>query len=69
MMTKKHFRTIADIIRVNTHTAQKPEMYTYISTWAIEQLISYFSEINPNFDKEKFRYISEFNQPKQKKVA
>ena len=69
MMTKKHFRTIADIIRVNTHTAQKPEMHTYISTWAIEQLISYFSEINPSFDAEKFRYISEFNQPKQKKVA
>jgi len=69
MMTKKHFKTIADILRVNTHTAQKSEMHTYISTWAIEELISYFSKINPSFDSEKFRYVSKFNQSQQKEVA
>ena len=69
MMTKKHFKAIADIIRVNTYTAQKPGMQTYISTWVVEELISYFSKVNPNFNGEKFRYVAEFNQPQKKEVA
>jgi methionine synthase I (cobalamin-dependent) len=69
MITKKHFKAIADIIRVNTHTAQKQGMQTYISTWAVEELINYFSQINPSFDKYKFRYVAEFNIPKNKEVA
>jgi methionine synthase I (cobalamin-dependent) len=69
MITKKHFEAIADIIRVNTHTAQRPEMQTYISTWAVEELIAYFSKINPSFNDEKFRYVARFNVPKNKEVA
>jgi len=69
MMTKKHFQAIADIIRVNTHTAQKPEIQTYVSTWVVEELISYFSKINPNFNSDKFRHVAKFNQPKIKEVA
>ncbi len=69
MITKKNFKAIADIIRVNTHTAQKQGMQTYISTWAVEELITYFAQINPSFDKNKFRYVAEFNVPKNKEVA
>ena len=69
MMTKKHFKEIADIIRVNTHTAQKPGMQTYISTWVVEELISYFSKVNPSFNSEKFRYVANFNKPKNEEVA
>ena len=61
MITKKHFKAIADIIRVNTHTAQKQGMQTYISTWAVEELINYFSQINPSFDKDSLdRYMQLF---------
>ena len=66
MITKKHFEAIADIIRVNTHTAQRPEMQTYISTWVVEELISYFAKINPSFNEEKFRKVARFNVPKNK---
>ncbi len=69
MMTKKHFKEIADIIRVNTHTAQKPGMQTYISTWVVEELVSYFSKVNPSFNSEKFRHVARFNQPQKKEVA
>jgi len=65
MLTKKHFKAIADIIRVNTYTAQKNEMHTYISTYIVDELISYFSKINPNFNSEKFRLVAEFNQVKK----
>ena len=69
MMTKKHFEVIADIIRVNTHTAEKPGLNTYVSTWVVEELISYFSKVNPNFNSEKFRYVARFNHPQKKEVA
>lgn len=69
MMTKKHFEAIADIIRINTHTAQRPGLNTYVSTWVVEELISYFSNINPNFNSEKFRYVANFNKPKKEEVA
>lgn len=44
-------------------------MQTYISTWVVEELISYFSKVNPNFNSEKFRHVAEFNQPQKKEVA
>jgi hypothetical protein len=64
MLTKKHFEKIAEIIRKNVITVKKPEE-TYIKAHRfIDDLSFYFSEINPNFDKDKFVDYVKYNFPK-----
>jgi len=52
MFTKQHYKEIASII-ANSHDACEDEGY-----WAVEgiaeDLIDYFIENNPNFDRDKF---------------
>ena len=65
MLTKKHFETIAEIVRSNVTTVQKPEEETYIKAHKfIYELSNYFLEINPNFDYNKFIAHAKFNFPK-----
>jgi hypothetical protein len=65
MLTKKHFEAIAEIVRKNVITVQKPEEETYIKAHRfIDDLSCYFLEINPNFDKNKFVAYAKYNFPK-----
>jgi hypothetical protein len=65
MLTKKHFEAIAEIVRKNVTTVQKPEEETYIkANRFIDDLSNYFLEINPNFDKNKFVAYARYNFPK-----
>ena len=65
MLTKKHFEAIAEIVRKNVITVQKPEEDTYIKAHKfIDDLSCYFSEINQNFDKAKFVAYARYNFPK-----
>jgi hypothetical protein len=65
MLTKKHFEAIAEIVRANVTTVQKPEEETYIKAHKfINDLSNYFLEINPNFDYAKFIAYAKFNFPK-----
>ena len=65
MLTKKHFEAIAEIVRSNVTTINKPEEETYIKAHRfIDDLSSYFLEINANFDKNKFVAYATYNFPK-----
>jgi hypothetical protein len=65
MLTKKHFEAIAEIVRKNVTTVQKPEEETYIKAHRfIDDLSNYFLEINPNFNKDKFVNYAKYNFPK-----
>ncbi len=65
MLTKKHFEAIAEIVRSNVTTVQKPEEETYIKAHKfIHELSNYFLEINPKFDKNKFVDYAKYNFPK-----
>ena len=52
MMTRKHYKRIAEILK--NHDPKKP--FSYL-TW---ELMTYFKEDNPAFDRMKFIRAAEF---------
>ena len=56
MLTKKHYKAIAEIIRDNTEKASEWDIMLQIinPTKLIQQLCLYFQADNPRFDKQRF---------------
>ena len=49
-MTKKHFKAIAEILRLHNNRTDDQGATSYLAY----DLIEFFESINPNFDKDKF---------------
>ena len=55
MITKKHFKIVADIIKQAKEIQNHPELTTDDPTWYItRQLANFFSNTNPRFNASNF---------------
>lgn len=55
MMTKKHFKKIAEILNKKHKSEEKGNIETINFNLMIDDFCFYFQTDNPNFDEEKFR--------------